>query len=77
MSTTSIYNKDGRKMTLSEYFKTLDDKSGVFEIKSLKNNETWLCGTYRKLREHLRKDLWCICLQGIEIDEYGTTLLVR
>lgn len=82
MEKISIYNADGRKMTLSEYFRTAKDKSGTFEVRSISkqfgfDNGVLVCGTFDQCKSDLDKKFYGMCLQGIEVDKYGTSLLVR
>lgn len=71
----NIYNEEGRKYTLSEYFKKVNNV-GLFEITSKKYGHM-ITGTYDQILEGLRSVYFGACIQDINVDEYGTTLVLR
>jgi hypothetical protein len=71
----NIYNEDGKKYTLQEYFNKVNNK-GLFQIKS-KIFGNCITGTYEYIKGMLRKDLFSSCIQAIDTDEYGTIITIR
>lgn len=70
----NIYNEDGRKYTLREYFEKVNNE-GLFKIES-KIFGHCITGEYDYIKGMLRKDLFSACIQAIDANKYGTTITI-
>lgn len=67
-----------RKRTLLELAREIesDDPNTAVEVISKKTGHVW-CGRAKNLDADLTKRYCIQCVQGIEVDEYGVTLVMR
>ena len=67
-----------RKRTLDEVAKEIegDDPKMVVEVNSMKKGRIW-CGYAKNIRADLRADYLSTCVQAIDSDNYGITIIMR